>query len=97
MDDIARAGFKIIGFGNRFRNDDGFGPVIIGELENINIAVNKEIQIIYGNTSGSDLIFHLKECSRIIIVDALDAGQKKGGIICIKEKENQHILGSCSL
>jgi hydrogenase maturation protease len=87
MDDIARTGLKIIGFGNRFRSDDGFGPVIIEELEKLDISPEKNIEIIDGGTSGSDLIFHLKECPRVIIVDALDAGQEKGEIACIEEKD----------
>jgi len=87
MDDIARTGLKIIGFGNRFRCDDGFGPVVIEELEKLKIPSDKNVEIIDGGTSGTDLIFHLKECPRIIIIDALDAGQKKGCIACIKEKD----------
>ena len=35
MDDFVRTGLKIIGFGNRSRNDDDFGSVFIEELEKL--------------------------------------------------------------
>jgi len=87
LDKIAKTGYKIIGFGNKFRTDDGFGPTVIEELENSDLSQNDSIEIIDGGTSGSDLIFHLKECPNVIIIDALDAGQPKGSIACIKEKD----------
>lgn len=87
IDNIARTSVKIIGFGNKFRSDDGIGLVVIEELEKLDIASNKNIEIIDGGTSGSDLIFHLKECPRVIIVDALDAGQASGEVISIREKD----------
>ena len=65
---------------------------MIEELEKLEISGNKKIEILDCGTSGSDLLFHLKECPRIIIIDALDAGQEEGGIACIKEKDIESFL-----
>lgn len=92
MKNIAKTDIKIIGFGNKFRCDDGIGPLVIEELEKLDISKNKNIEIIDGSTSGSDLILHLKECPRIIIVDALDAGQDSGEVICINEKDIEKFI-----
>lgn len=92
MKNIAKTDIKIIGFGNIFRCDDGIGPLVIEELEKLDISKNKNIEIIDGSTSGSDLILHLKECPRIIIVDALDAGQADGEVICINEKDIEKFI-----
>ena len=78
---------KIIGFGNKFLSDDGVGPVVIEKLEKTGFSKNKNIELIDLGTSGTDLIFHIKECPRIIIIDALDAGQDAGKVIRIKEKD----------
>ena len=78
---------KVIGFGNKFLSDDSVGPIIIEKLEKSSFSEDKTIEIIDLGTSGSDLIFHIKECPRIIIIDALDAGQDAGEVIRIKEKD----------
>ncbi|MES0341830.1 MAG: hydrogenase maturation protease [Candidatus Humimicrobiaceae bacterium] len=87
INNISRTRVKVIGFGNKFSSDDGIGPVIIEKLEKSSFSEDKTIEIIDLGTSGSDLIFHIKECPRIIIIDALDAGQDTGKVIKIKEKD----------
>ena len=87
INNISRTRVKVIGFGNKFSSDDGIGPVIIEKLEKSSFSGDKTIEIIDLGTSGSDLIFHIKECPRIIIIDALDAGQDAGKVIKIKEKD----------
>ena len=84
---IARTTVKIIGFGNKYLSDDGIGPIVVEKLEKIGFSKDKNIEIINLATSGTDLIFHIRECPRIIIIDALDAGQKPGKVIRIKEED----------
>ncbi len=86
---IAKTAAKIIGFGNKYLSDDGIGPIVIEELEKIGFSKYENIEIIDLGTSGTDLIFHIKECPRIIIIDALDAGQDPGKVIKIKEEDIQ--------
>lgn len=77
----SRTDVKIVGFGNKFRSDDGIGIRIIKELEKLEFF--KDIEIIDGGTSGTDLIFWIKNCEKIIIIDAIDTGKNTGDIINI--------------
>jgi hydrogenase maturation protease len=90
INSISRPGIKIIGFGNKFLSDDGIGPVVIEVLERSGLSKDKNIELTDLGTSGTDLIFHIKECPRIVIIDALDAGQASGKVIRIKEKDIEH-------
>ena len=74
---------KIIGFGNILMGDDGIGIRVIEELKNHSIIKNLEnIEIIDGGTSGVDLIFFLQQSDKVIIIDAVDAGQAEDEVIC---------------
>lgn len=77
-----RTDVKIIGFGNKFRSDDGIGIRVIKELEKLEFF--KDIEIIDGGTSGTDLVFLAKNCEKIIIIDAIDTGKNTGDVINIK-------------
>jgi len=77
-----RTDVKIIGFGNKYRSDDGIGIRVIEELEKLDFF--KNIEIINGGTSGTDLIFLIKGCGKLIIIDAIDAGQDIGDVVNIK-------------
>jgi len=90
IDSISGPKIEVIGFGNKFLSDDGIGPVIIEKLEKSRLSKEKNIELTDLGTSGTDLIFHIKECPRIIIIDALDAGQDAGKVIRIKEKDIEH-------
>ena len=81
---------KVIGFGNKFLSDDGIGPIVIEKLEKTGFSKDKNIELTDLGTSGTDLIFQIKECPRIIIIDALDAGQDAGKVVRIKEKDIEH-------
>ncbi len=73
---------KIIGFGNRLMSDDAIGPLIIDELrKDASLASNENIILIDGETVGIDLIFMVNEDENVIIIDAIDAGQKTGEVI----------------
>lgn len=90
---------RIIGFGNIFMSDDAIGIKIIEEIKDD--PAFKDIDIIDGGTSGIDLIFYLKESKRVIIVDAVDAGQDIAEIIKITPEDIQDkslgVLNSYSL
>jgi hydrogenase maturation protease len=73
---------KIIGFGNIFMSDDAIGIKIIEELEKTDFFSDfNKLEIIDGSTSGIDLLFTLKDLDKVIIIDAIDAGQAEGEIV----------------
>ncbi|MBN2073122.1 MAG: hydrogenase maturation protease [Actinobacteria bacterium] len=94
-----QATVRIIGFGNKYRSDDGIGIRVIEEIEKIreydpslfNDGI-KNIEIIDGGTSGIDLLSLIKETPEIIIIDAVDAGQEPGEITVFKEKDINYFL-----
>lgn len=83
---------KIIGFGNKYRSDDGIGIRVVEELGKLDSFRN--IDIIDGGTSGTDLIFLVKDCRKIIIIDAIDAGQDVGDVVNIKVDDVEEFIKS---
>jgi len=76
---------KIIGFGNIFMSDDALGIRVIEELERTKFCADfNNIEIFDGATSGIDLLFTLKTLDKVIIIDALDAGQADGEVVKFK-------------
>jgi hydrogenase maturation protease len=80
----------IIGFGNKYRSDDGIGIRVVEELKKLDSF--KEIEIIDGGTSGTDLLFLAKECKKIIIIDAIDTGKDTGQVVCVKTSDIEEFI-----
>ncbi len=87
---IPKAEKKIIGFGNIYMSDDGIGLEVIDKLEN----KIEGIELIDGGTSATDLILHAKSSKKIIIIDAVDAGQKTGEIIKFDARNVSQYFGN---
>ena len=86
----AKTDLKIIGFGNKYRSDDGIGIRVVEELRKLDSFRN--IDIIDGGTSGTDLIFLVKDCRKIIIIDAIDAGQNVGDVVNIQISDVEEFI-----
>ena len=85
---------KIIGFGNIFMSDDAIGIKTIEELERTNFCSDfNNVEIIDGSTSGIDLLFTLKDLDKVIIIDALDAGQEDGEVVKFNLNEIKNTPG----
>lgn len=61
----------IIGVGNTLRRDDGIGPIIIKELEKLNLT---NVDLLDGGTDGLTLLDYLPNYSQAIIIDAVNMG-----------------------
>ena len=83
---------KIIGFGNRYRSDDGIGIRVVEELEKLDYLKNRNIEIIDGGTSETDLIFLIKDSGKVIIIDAIDAGQNIGDVVNIQVNDIEEFI-----
>jgi hydrogenase maturation protease len=85
---------KIIGFGNPYRSDDGIGISIIRRLlQDEVLEKNPDVELIEGGTCGMDLIYLLEDASRLIIIDAVDAGQKDSEVVSFYADEIDKIKG----
>jgi len=73
---------KIIGYGNIYMGDDGIGIRVIEKIKEQGIFKdNYNVEVIDGGTSGVDLIFFLQNADKVIVIDAVDAGQETGEIV----------------
>lgn len=74
----------VLGIGNILLKDDGVGPLIIRQLEkNCEIP---NVTFLDGGTQGLDLLAYLDGYSCVLVIDALDIGQKPGSIFCWEGK-----------
>jgi len=79
---------KIIGFGNIYMGDDGVGIRVIEKIKEQGIFADYDnVEVIDGGTSGVDLIFFLEKADKVIIIDAVDAGQGVGEIVAFNISE----------
>jgi hydrogenase maturation protease len=67
----------VIGVGNPLRGDDGVGVEVARQLARRSLPA--EVQVLDGGTEGLDLIFHLEEADRLVLIDAADMGLSPGG------------------
>lgn len=75
----------IVGLGNPLVGDDGVGNFVIEQLQTRELPPN--IRVTDCGTDILKITSHLKNTSRIILIDAVDAGKKAGEIFYFHEKE----------
>ena len=66
----------VIGVGNTLRGDDGVGVRVAQALANHPLP--EGVTVLDGGTEGLDLLFHLEEADRVILIDAAEMGQTPG-------------------
>ncbi len=59
----------VIGLGSTIRGDDGIGVTLIQELKTRKLPEN--VELYDAGTSGMNILHHLKDFDRVIIVDAI--------------------------
>jgi len=70
----------ILGIGNILHKDDGLGVFIVNEIENSVKDIPEYVEIADGGVLGYDLLLLMSGRKKIIIVDALKAGDQPGSI-----------------
>ncbi|MCC6442733.1 MAG: hydrogenase maturation protease [Armatimonadetes bacterium] len=68
----------IIGCGSPLAADDGIGPEVVRQLENIELPPG--VEVIAGGTPGLGLLDWLEGCERAILVDAVRSGGEPGAV-----------------
>ena len=68
----------ILGVGNLLRGDDGFGVHLIGSLADVALPPN--VRLLEAGTVSHQLIPLLGEIDRLIVIDAVEAGDMPGSI-----------------
>jgi len=67
----------ILGVGNLVMSDDGVGVVVAQKLQR-EYRLPAEVAVMDGGTLGLDILPHLENLERLIVVDALETGQPCG-------------------
>jgi hydrogenase maturation protease len=77
----------IIGIGNEFRSDDGYGLIIVRKLRE---KINSAVRVIEHSGDGASLMEEWKGFDKVIIIDAVCFGKKPGTVHLI-DANKEHL------
>ena len=86
----------VLGLGNILHSDDGVGPQAIGRLRQ-DSRVLSDVSLIEGGTLGLELLTYIWDCSHLLVLDAVDAGQPAGTLLRISGQELKALPGKGSV
>lgn len=76
----------VLGLGNTLRGDDGAGSAVIDALAR-RTDIPSDVRLIDGGTPGLETVLHLRDCERVIIVDAAAMGLSPGAWMRFRREE----------
>ncbi len=82
----------VLGLGNILLHDEGIGVRVIERLRTAYTWPDNVI-VLDGGTLGLDLLAYLEEATRVIVVDAVNAGKEPGTLIRLVNDEIPAFLG----
>lgn len=85
MEQRSERGILVLGLGNLLLADEGVGIHAVRELQKR--ALPPEVDVIDGGTAGLSLLDLMQGYKRVIIVDAVDAGEEPGTILRFSPQE----------
>ncbi len=86
----------VLGLGNVLHADDGAGAQVIKRLRE-DARVPADVSLVEGGTLGLELLPYVWDCSRLIVVDAVDVGEVPGTVIRLNREELNALPGSSSV
>ena len=75
----------VIGVGNTLKGDDGIGVKLVNRLDNEGFPDSVEFQEV--GTSGLNIVHHLKDFDRVLIIDAIKHEGESGTSIFFRPDE----------
>jgi hydrogenase maturation protease len=85
MEEKSKGKTLIVGIGNLLCRDEGIGVHVIHEMENMQLPGHIELLDI--GTSTMDLISYLEGVKKLIVIDAMKAGEAPGVIYKCKPED----------
>jgi hydrogenase maturation protease len=82
----------VIGLGNILLSDEGLGVHAVNALRE-RYAFRPQIALLDGGTLGLDLLPYLEGRSRVLFIDAVDAGEVPGSIVTLDGDRVGHASG----
>ncbi len=86
----------VLGLGNLVHGDDGVGVHAIHRLQT-EARIAPGTTLMDGGTHGLNLMPHLSGCERLLVVDAIDAGQTPGTLIRLEGEAAEKLPGKPSV
>jgi len=82
----------ILGLGNILLKDEGVGVRVIEKIQNMDLP--PDVEVMDGGTMGLDLIYYIENRKRVIVVDAVRAGDEPGTMYRFTDKEIADVKGA---
>jgi len=86
----------VLGLGNVLHADDGAGAQVIKRLRE-DARVPRDVSLIEGGTLGLELLPYVWDCSRLIVIDAVDVGQAAGTLVRMSGEELNSLPGNSNV
>ena len=82
----------VLGLGNLVHEDDGFGVHAISRLQQ-DPRFPHDVKLLDGGTQGLGLLHHLSGLQRLLVIDAIDAGEPGGTLLRFEGKALKGLPG----
>jgi len=86
----------VLGLGNLVHTDDGAGVHAIQGLT-LDARVPAGVRLLDGGTQGLGLLHHISGVGRMIVIDAVDAGETAGTVLRFEGKALKGLPGKASV
>jgi len=86
----------VLGLGNVLHGDDGAGAKAIDRLRE-DARVPTDASLVEGGTLGLELLPYVWDCSRLIVIDAVDVGETPGTVVRLEGEELNSLPGNSSV
>jgi len=86
----------VVGVGNLVRSDDGLGIHALRRLQ-ADPRVPRSVVLMDGGTVGLELLGHLWDASRLLLIDAVNVAEPPGTLIRLQDAEIRRLRGGGSV
>jgi len=94
--ETGQAKIVVLGLGNVLHADDGAGVQAIQRLRQ-DARVPEDVSLVEGGTLGLELLPYVWDCSRLIVIDAVDVGEAPGTVVRMTGEELNSLPGNASV
>jgi hydrogenase maturation protease len=80
------AGTVVIGLGSPLMGDDGLGLVALERLRD-RWTFDPPVEFVDGGTWGMNLLHEIEDATRVVLIDAINAGRSPGSVIQLERAD----------
>ena len=75
----------VMGIGNILLRDEGVGVRVVEAMQQVNVPEN--VELVDAGTAGADLVDIIADRPKLIVVDAIEAGEEPGTILRLSAED----------